>query len=88
MKATAAREEEFLNIQEADLLENLLRQSTLKTRKKLPSVRNLSRERGISMSTAFKAYAHPEDKGLIEARPKLGYYIRFAPRDSPHLPKI
>ena len=40
------------------------------------------------MSTAFKAYAHPEDKGLIDASPKLGYYIRFAPRDSPHLLKL
>lgn len=85
--ATVQGEEEFLYIRIADLLENHIRQSTLKTGEKLPSVRGLSREQGISMSTAFKAYAHLEDKGLIEARPKSGYYVRFSSHQYPQLPK-
>ena len=83
----ASREEDFLYIRIADLLESHIRQCVLKTGEKLPSVRSLSREQGISMSTAFNAFSHLEDKGLIEARPKSGYYVRFSPNQFPELPK-
>ncbi len=29
------------------------------------------------MGTAFQAYYHLEGRGLIESRPKSGYYVRF-----------
>ena len=87
IQKSASREDEFLYIRVSDLLENTLRQGLLKTGEKLPSVRSLSREQGISISTAFKAYAHLEDKGLIEARPKSGYYVRFTANLDPKLPK-
>jgi DNA-binding transcriptional MocR family regulator len=86
MKNISVQQEEFLYIRISDLLENHIRNRTLKTGEKLPSVRSLSREQGVSMSTAFKAYAHLEDKGLIEARPKSGYYVRFSPRESLPVP--
>jgi DNA-binding transcriptional MocR family regulator len=38
------------------------------------------------MGTAFQAYYHLEGKGLIEARPKSGYYVRFSRRRMPSLP--
>ena len=59
----------------------------LKIGDKLPSVRMLSEEYGISMGTAFQAYYHLEGKGLIESRPKSGYYVRFNHRRFPELPK-
>jgi DNA-binding transcriptional MocR family regulator len=40
------------------------------------------------MGTAFQAYYHLEGKGLIESRPKSGYYVRFNHRRFPELPKV
>ncbi|ANE49885.1 PLP-dependent aminotransferase family protein [Flavisolibacter tropicus] len=42
---------------------------------KLPSIRTVCREQGVSMSTATQAYFELERKGLIESRPKSGYYV-------------
>jgi DNA-binding transcriptional MocR family regulator len=39
------------------------------------------------MGTAFQAYYHLEGKGLIESRPKSGYYVRFSRKRFPALPK-
>ncbi|HEY0356723.1 MAG TPA: PLP-dependent aminotransferase family protein [Flavisolibacter sp.] len=61
----------------ADGIEQMIHQEILRIGDKLPSVRVLSEENGISMGTAFQAYYHLEGKGLIEARPKSGYYVRF-----------
>lgn len=91
MKKTISNPEvadEFLYVQVAERLEKQIQQGLLKTGIKLPSVRGLSKEQGISMSTAFNAYAQLEIKGLIEARPKSGYYVRFTPREYPKKPGI
>jgi DNA-binding transcriptional MocR family regulator len=69
--------DEFLYTQIADKLEKNISEGVLKTGDKLISVRMLSKEQGISISTAFKAYMQLEMKGLIEARPKSGYYVRL-----------
>jgi DNA-binding transcriptional MocR family regulator len=74
-------------IQVAEGLEKLISDETLKIGDKLPSVRTLSEEYGISMGTAFQAYYHLEGKGLIESRPKSGYYVRFNMRRMPGLPR-
>ncbi|MBC7848850.1 MAG: PLP-dependent aminotransferase family protein [Chitinophagaceae bacterium] len=42
---------------------------------KLPSIRTLCREYGVSPSTALQAYHHLESKALISARPQSGYYV-------------
>lgn len=54
----------------------LIRQGTFRTGERIPSVRNLSRQKGISVATALQAYMLLEDQGLIEARPQSGYYVR------------
>ncbi|MFN0015227.1 MAG: PLP-dependent aminotransferase family protein, partial [Saprospiraceae bacterium] len=69
--------DDFLYHQVADELAEGVASGVFKTGDRLPSVRTLSRERGVSLSTAFKAYSALESKGLIEARPKSGYYVRF-----------
>src|SRR6201986_1368865 len=79
--------EEPLYLQVAIGLEKLIGDETLKIGDKLPSVRMLSEEYGISMGTAFQAYYHLEGKGLIESRPKSGYYVRFSHRRFPEMPK-
>jgi len=77
-----------LYLQVAGGLEKMIDDDVLKIGDKLPSVRVLSDEYGISMGTAFQAYYHLEGKGLIEARPKSGYYVRFNQKRFPELPKM
>jgi DNA-binding transcriptional MocR family regulator len=49
---------------------------TLQSGTKAPSVRRLSSERGVSISTALAAYRSLENDGYLEARPQSGYYVR------------
>jgi DNA-binding transcriptional MocR family regulator len=78
--------DDHLYLQVADGLEKMIHEEVLKIGDKLPSVRILSDEYGISMGTAFQAYYHLEGKGLIEARPKSGYYVRFNQKRFPGVP--
>jgi DNA-binding transcriptional MocR family regulator len=72
----------------ADKIESLISKRVLKVGDKLLSVRALSKEQGISLSTAFQAYYHLESKGLIEARPQSGYYVKFSPDHTLEMPKV
>ena len=49
---------------------------------RLPGVRRLARQFETSISTIVQAQRLLEDNGLIEARPRSGYYVRvpFWPR--------
>src|SRR5438046_10707385 len=87
MRSTTATED-HLYLQVAIGIEKMISGDVLKIGDKLPSVRLLSEEYGISMGTAFQAYYHLEGKGLIESRPKSGYYVRFSQRRFPGLPEI
>jgi len=78
--------DDHLYLQVADGLEKMIAEEVLRIGDKLPSVRMLSDEYGISMGTAFQAYYHLEGRGLIESRPKSGYYVRFNHRRFPDLP--
>src|SRR3954471_18473182 len=69
--------DDHLCMQVAEGVEKMIHEEILHIGDKLPSVRMLSEEYGISMGTAFQAYYHLEGKGLIESRPKSGYYVRF-----------
>jgi len=80
--------DDHLYLQVAGGLEKMIDDDVLKIGDKLPSVRVLSDEYGISMGTAFQAYYHLEGKGLIESRPKSGYYVRFNQKRFPELPKM
>jgi DNA-binding transcriptional MocR family regulator len=84
-KLTTAKEDhKYLQIAEG--IEQMIQEEVLRIGDKLPSVRMLSEEYGISMGTAFQAYYHLEGKGLIEARPKSGYYVRFNNKRFPGMP--
>jgi DNA-binding transcriptional MocR family regulator len=86
MKSTTVPDD-HLYLQVATGIEKMIADDVLKIGDKLPSVRMLSEEYGISMGTAFQAYYHLEGKGLIESRPKSGYYVRFNHRRFPEMPK-
>jgi DNA-binding transcriptional MocR family regulator len=77
---------DHLYLEVANGLEKMIGEDVLRIGDKLPSVRVLSNEYGISLGTAFQAYYHLEGKGLIESRPKSGYYVRFSQKRFPALP--
>ncbi len=77
---------DHLYIEVADRIESLIVKESFKVGDKLLSVRALSKEQGISLSTAFQAYYHLESKGLIEARPQSGYYVKFSGLHDMELP--
>jgi len=69
----------------AEIAESI-RKQTLRPGDRLPSVRKASASRGISPSTVFEAYYLLEAKGLIQARPRSGYYVSaraLSPDDGP-----
>ena len=43
---------------------------------RIPSVRKLSRQLDVSVTTVVEAYRLLEDRRLVEARPQSGYYVR------------
>jgi DNA-binding transcriptional MocR family regulator len=57
----------------------MIRGGSLSAGDRLPSVRALSRSRKVSPSTVLKAYEALEANGLVEARPRSGYYVRVLP---------
>ncbi|MGZ9165721.1 MAG: aminotransferase-like domain-containing protein [Anaerolineales bacterium] len=60
----------------ADRMAELIRQGTYPPDKRIPSIRQMSQQQGVSISTVLQAYYLLEDQGLIEARPQSGYYVR------------
>ena len=87
MRKAIFTSDDHLYLQVADGIQKMIADEILRIGDKLPSVRVLSEEYGISMGTAFQAYYHLEGKGLIESRPKSGYYVRFNHRRYPEMPK-
>jgi DNA-binding transcriptional MocR family regulator len=47
---------------------------------RLPSIRHLAQQKRLSVSTVMQALRLMEDRGLVEARPQAGYYVRHRPR--------
>ncbi|HRG79123.1 MAG TPA: PLP-dependent aminotransferase family protein [Cyclobacteriaceae bacterium] len=84
METLAGVDHKYIEV--ADRIETLIEKRALKVGDKLLSVRALSKEQGISVSTAFQAYYFLESKGLIEARPQSGYYVKFSPQHTFEMP--
>lgn len=57
-------------------IEKLIRSGTMRTGDRIPSVRRACAQHGVSLTTAVQAYRALEDRGLIEARPKSGFFVR------------
>lgn len=60
----------------AEELDALIRSGELRAGARLPSVREASRQRRISPSTVFEAYYLLQARGLIESRPRSGFFVR------------
>ncbi len=80
--------EAYLYEQLANKIAGLIEKRTFLPGEKVPSVRRLSLQEKVSISTVLQAYVLLEDRGLIEARPQSGYYVRLQRRSLPPEPAI
>ncbi len=71
----------------ANGLELQIRNEVLAIGDKLPSLRDFCKIHGTSQTTAIKVYYELESKGLIETRPKSGYFVSGSLKRIPALPK-
>ena len=65
-----------LYVQIATAVTRQVANGALRTGDRVPSLRRLSRQHGVSMSTALQAYLWLESRGYLEARPQSGFYVR------------
>ena len=65
-----------------------IRGGVLRPGERLPSVRELCAQRGISPATVFHAYGQLEAEGLIEARARSGFFVRALRRSVRPSPQV
>ncbi|RPH61012.1 MAG: GntR family transcriptional regulator, partial [Chloroflexi bacterium] len=82
---TAGQNEPFRYEQIANHIAQLIEGGTYRAGERIPSVRQMSKQRGVSISSVLQAYLLLENRGLIEARPQSGYYVSTS--ESEHLPE-
>jgi DNA-binding transcriptional MocR family regulator len=64
----------------ATLLEGQIRAGTFPVGERVPALRESSLQHKLSLSTVLQAYRLLESRGIIEARPQSGYYVKFKPK--------
>lgn len=65
-----------LYLQLADRYRHAIESGALLPSQRIPSVRSLMRTHDVSLSTALQACRLLEEQGLVEARPRSGYFVR------------
>lgn len=69
--------------QVADQLQALIRDGVYRDGERLPGVRLLGRQFGVSVSTILQAHQTLEARGLLQARERSGYFVRLPRRQMP-----
>ena len=69
-------------------ISELIEHGTLRPGERVPSVRRCSTQQNVSIATVMQAYRLLEDRGLIEARPQSGYYVRARRWSPPPEPEM
>ncbi len=77
-----------LNEELAGEIAQLIEAGVLRPGEKIPSVRAMCGQRKISQATVLLAYHRLEDRGLIQTRPRSGYYVSGHWKDLPREPEI
>jgi DNA-binding transcriptional MocR family regulator len=67
----------------ADRVAGLISGGTLLPGERIPSVRRLSRQLSVSVTTVLEAYRVLEDRGIVEVRPQSGYYVKTTAEPPP-----
>lgn len=77
MKSLSFNTKSTLYHQVAHHIEKMIDEGLLRPGDRIPSVRQMSKTRRVSMATVLEAYFLLENKGLIEARPQSGFYVKL-----------
>lgn len=80
--------DDYLYIEISNNIAKLIRNEVLKPGDRLPSVRMLCQEHGISMNTAKRVFLELEALSLIEPRPQSGYFVSRLPYQRLPLPEV
>lgn len=88
IKDAQNKKEFFIYEQIANEIIHLIDQGTFRPGAKIPSVRQMSLQHNASISSVLQAYMYLENKGVIEARPQSGYYVRVVKNDDTLEPEI
>ena len=59
----------------ADIIERQIATGSLRPNERVPSLRAMSRNAGVSIGTVVQAYMQLERRGLLETRPRSGYFV-------------
>ncbi|NLR59406.1 PLP-dependent aminotransferase family protein [Chitinophaga polysaccharea] len=78
----------FIYLKLAENIQHMISEGVYAVGDKLPSVRSLHLEHGVSISTALQVYTHLEKKGWVTSREKSGYFVRYARQLRPQLPPV
>lgn len=65
-----------LYLKVAHQIEGQIRKGALRVGDRVPSIRGMKRQQGVSVSTVLQAYFWLENQGWIEPRPQSGFYVR------------
>jgi len=68
-------EKVYLYEEIANNLRQSITQGTFLPGERIPSVRQMSNNKNVSITTILQAYLLLEEQGLIESRPQSGYYV-------------
>jgi len=68
---------ELLYEQLADEIAGMIAERILRPGDRLPSVRRLAHGKKLSVSTVMQALRQLEERGLVEARPQSGFFVRL-----------
>ncbi|MGD9364500.1 MAG: PLP-dependent aminotransferase family protein [Desulfobacteraceae bacterium] len=60
----------------ADKLESQIMDGTFRAGDKLPSIRSLHAQTGLSISTVYQTFIELEKRGVVVSRQKSGYYVK------------
>ena len=74
-------------LQIAQTLATSIRTGVLTRGERLPSLRDLASQHGVSLSTAVQAYRALEDMRLVETRPRAGFFVAARP-PRPPVPEV
>ena len=66
---------EFLYQGLVDWFQDQVEQNKLTAGDKMPSLRKLAKEQGMSLNTVIHGYELLSQQGWIESRPKSGYFV-------------
>jgi DNA-binding transcriptional MocR family regulator len=73
-----APETALLYLEMALRVAQMIASGVLKGGQRLPSVRDSAVQNGISVTTVVQAYRYLEERGLVQPRPKAGYFVATA----------